>query len=161
MTVTFYTAYIGVGANLGNPIQQIVDARVALRCLPETQSLRTSSLYSSKPVGYADQEDFINAVFEITTSMQAHDLFASMQKIEIALGRERDPNNQNAPRRIDLDLLLFEDQAINDEQLIVPHPRMSERLFVLRPLADLAPELAAERSVNKDLHNQEIHRLTV
>ncbi len=161
MTVNSYTAYIGVGANLGDPIQQIVDARAALRHLAQTKSLRTSSLYCSKPVGYAEQEDFINAVFEIVTTMTAHQLFASMQKIEIDLGRRRDPNNQNAPRVIDLDLLIFADQIIDDEQLIVPHPRMSERLFVLEPLAELAPKLAARSGAKKELPQQQLYRLIV
>ena len=161
MMVNCYTAYIGVGANLGDPIQQIVDARMALRNLPETQSLRTSSLYYSKPVGYADQANFVNAVFEVVTSMEAYNLFAGMQKIELALGRQRDANNQNAPRVIDLDLLLFADQVIDDERLVVPHPRMSERSFVLKPLAELAPKLATKYGASQDFPDQVLHRLIV
>ena len=156
-----YTAYIGAGANLGDPIQQIVDARVALSILPETQSLRSSSLYCSAPVGYREQADFINVVFELVTSAQAHDLFLSMQKIEESLGRQRDPCNQNAARTIDLDLLLFADQILDDQQLTLPHPRMTERLFVLKPLCELAPELPILQDIEADLSKQELYRLVV
>lgn len=159
MTVDSYTAYIGVGANLGDPIQQIVDARAALGHLLETQSIRSSSLYCSAPVGYADQPDFINAVFEVVTCAQAHTLFAGMQSIETSLGRQRDSNNQNAPRLIDLDLLLFADQVIHDDLLTVPHPRMNQRLFVLKPLAELAPELV--QTAQLELVDQKLHCLIV
>ena len=157
----FNTAYIGVGANLGDPIQQISDARFALCRLPETQSLRSSSLYCSSPVGYRDQPDFINAVFEIVTSTSAISLFTSMQEIETSLGRERDPSNQNAARTIDLDLLLFADQKIQTKQLTVPHPRMTERLFVLKPLAELAPELDVLHSLDADFGEQKLHQIDV
>ena len=156
MNSNCYTAYVGVGANLGDPVQQIVDARAALRQLPETQALRSSSLYSSTPVGYADQNDFINAVFEVITVVPAHSFLTKVLEIETDLGRQRDPNNQNAPRVIDLDLLLFADQVIKEPQLIVPHPRMHERLFVLKPLAELAPKLAAEHGLNNDFPDQEL-----
>jgi len=159
--MTSYIAYIGVGANLGDAIQQIVDARKALERLSEITSVRSSLLYSSTPIGYDNQPDFINAVFEVVTIAQAHTLFRYMQNIETSLGRQRDPNNQNAPRTIDLDLLLFADQVIDDEHLTVPHPRMAQRLFVLQPLAELAPDLAFVQNATPDLVDQELHPLIV
>lgn len=134
-------AMIGMGANLGDPIQQIVDARDSLLALESSVSGRCSSLYLSSPVGYSDQPNFVNCVFELQTNAPAQTLLQALQTIETALGRRRMLSNQNAPRVIDLDLLLYGDQSIDTEQLIVPHPRLHERLFVLAPLCELQPEL--------------------
>ena len=131
------TAYIGLGANLGDPIQQLVDARTMLYALAGVVSGRCSDLYLTTPVGYAEQPDFVNCVVELQTALSAQQLFAHMQEIENRLGRRRVTGNQNAPRMIDLDLLLFGDLQIDDSQLVVPHPRLGERLFVLQPLSDL------------------------
>lgn len=133
---------IGLGSNLGDPIQQIIDARSALLALECVSSGRCSSLYLSSPVGYSEQANFINCVVEVQADAPAHRLLEEMQEIETAMGRRRVSGNQNAPRLIDLDLLLYDDQAINTEQLIVPHPRMHERLFVLVPLHELRPEIS-------------------
>jgi len=130
-------AYLGLGANLGDPIQQIVDARESLRQLDSTRSLRCSSMYVSSPVGYDSQPDFINCVVELETTCSAIELLDRMQGIEHTLGRQRVIGNQNAPRLIDIDMLLFGDQTINEPRLTVPHPRMANRLFVIKPLLEL------------------------
>ncbi len=159
-------AYVGLGANLGDPIQQLIDAREALRRVPEMEALRCSSFYSSSPVGYDAQPDFINCVVEVHTRAAPYELFNQMQLIESNLGRERVVDNQNAPRLIDIDLLLYGDEQIDSERLIVPHPRMKRRLFVIEPLLELV-ELAYYRRVlnqglaNGDFEGQKLTKLSI
>jgi len=152
-------AYIGLGANLGDPIQQLVDARVRLAALPATMSCRCSPLYVSSPVGYSDQADFVNCVLELETQSDVRNLFSSMQLIEQALGRVREVGNQNAPRTIDIDLLMFADLEINQTDLIIPHPRLRQRMFVLKPLRDLGVNIAA--CDETDLSDQVLHKLCI
>ncbi|NND00364.1 MAG: 2-amino-4-hydroxy-6-hydroxymethyldihydropteridine diphosphokinase [Gammaproteobacteria bacterium] len=133
--------YIGLGSNLGDRIQNLIDAQRELNYLPETISLKSSSFFLSSPVGYSDQPDFINSVLELNFAGEAASLFTAMQKIESLIGRIRDPGNRNAPRIIDLDLLLFGDLRCNSNWLTIPHPRLAQRLFVLLPLMELNPEL--------------------
>jgi len=135
------TAYVGFGANLNDPIEQIISARKRLIEHSGISSLQCSSFYVSSPVGYTRQADFINCVASINTSLEPLELLSVMQVIEKSLGRCRNPNNQNAARTIDLDLLLFGEQVIESRQLIVPHPRMTERLFVLKPLRELGDDI--------------------
>lgn len=130
-------AWIGLGANLGERTAALRQAVQALAALPGTCVLRTSSLYRSAPVD-AGGPDYLNAVVEIATPLGPHELLAALQALEQAAGRERP--YRNAPRTLDLDLLLYGDQRIATAQLTVPHPRMFERAFVLRPLAELAPQ---------------------
>ena len=130
-------AYLGLGANLGDPIQQLLDARQALMVLTASGPLRCSSFYASSPVGYDAQPDFINCVVELETNKSALELLDDMQAIENSLGRQRIISNQNAPRSIDIDLLLYGEQTITHKRLQVPHPRMKDRLFVLQPLLEL------------------------
>ncbi len=132
--------FIALGANIAQPIKQIRRAIALLCLLPQTRLVKTSSFYCTAPIGYADQPDFINAVVEISTSLSAQELLESMLAIESALGRER--MLPNGPRTIDLDLILYGDQFIQEEELIVPHPRMHERAFVLVPLTEIAPDIA-------------------
>ncbi len=155
-------AYLGLGANLGDPVQQLVDARLALEVLPSSIELRCSSFYVSSPVGYEDQADFINCVVELHTSLEPLALLDVMQGIENTLGRKRLVGNQNAPRLIDIDLLLYGNRTIDDECLIVPHPRMAERLFVLKPLLELI-DLDEYQSCleNQDFGDQRLTRLAV
>jgi 2-amino-4-hydroxy-6-hydroxymethyldihydropteridine diphosphokinase len=155
-------AYLGLGANLGDPIQQMVDARASLARLPSTLDLRCSSFYASSPVGYAAQPDFVNCVVELETNSEAIELLDDIQAIENALGRQRVMANQNAPRLIDIDLLLFGRQSIADERLQVPHPRMKSRLFVLEPLLELT-ELASYRVAFEvaDFEGQDLTQLTI
>ena len=130
-------AWIGLGANLGARAAALRQAVQALAALPGTSLLRTSSLYRSAPVD-AGGPDYLNAVAEIATTLDAHALLAALQAIEQGAGRERP--YRNAPRTLDLDLLLYSTQHIATPDLTVPHPRMFERAFVLRPLAELAPQ---------------------
>ena len=133
-------AYIGLGANLGDPVEQIGAALAALDGLPETRVVRRSSLYRSAPVGHADQPDFINAVAEIETTLAPRVLLDALLAIEMGLGRRR--SFANAPRTLDLDLLLYGDMVMDEPGLSVPHPRMHARAFVLAPLAEIAPDAA-------------------
>jgi 2-amino-4-hydroxy-6-hydroxymethyldihydropteridine diphosphokinase len=130
-------AYVGMGANLGDPKAQLDAAWLALGRMPQTKALARSSLYRSAPVGYENQPDFLNCVAKLDTGLDAHALLAQLQKIERDLGRER--SFRDAPRTIDLDLLLYGDEEIDAQGLTVPHPRMHERAFVLAPLAELEP----------------------
>ena len=130
-------AFIGLGANLGEPRATVLAAMDAIAALEGVQLTAKSSLYGSAPVD-AGGGDYVNAVVQVQTQLAPHALLSAMHGIEQAAGRERP--YRNAPRTLDLDLLLYADQVINDAQLSVPHPRMCERAFVLRPLAEIAPE---------------------
>ena len=132
------TAYVGIGANLGDAQQAVRAALARLAQLPRTRLLRQSSLYRAAPLD-AGGPDYINAVAQISTGLSAPDLLAHLQALEHAAGRERP--YRNAPRTLDLDLLLFGNARIDSGQLQVPHPRMHQRAFVLVPLAEIAPEL--------------------
>ncbi len=132
------TAYIGLGANLGDARQTLQLAVHDLAQLPDSQISGCSRLYRSAPID-ASGPDYLNAVVRMTTQLSAQALLTACQQIESAHGRIRP--YQNAPRTLDLDILLYGDNCINIPELIVPHPRMAQRAFVLRPLADLAPGL--------------------
>ena len=132
-------AWIGIGANLGAARANVEDAFVRLARLPDSALLRTSSLYRTAPID-SSGDDYINAVAELDTALDAHTLLNALLDIERAHGRERP--YRNAPRTLDLDLLLYGDQIIADAPtLCVPHPRLHERAFVLAPLAECAPAL--------------------
>ncbi|CAM5787326.1 2-amino-4-hydroxy-6-hydroxymethyldihydropteridine diphosphokinase [Castellaniella caeni] len=131
-------AYIGLGANLGNAAQTLREAAQALASQAGVRALRLSPLYDTSPVGCSGP-DYVNAVAEIHTTLDAHALLRALQGIEQAHGRQRP--YRNAPRTLDLDLLWYDGQTIQTPDLTVPHPRMHERAFVLRPLMDLAPDL--------------------
>ncbi|HET7364226.1 MAG TPA: 2-amino-4-hydroxy-6-hydroxymethyldihydropteridine diphosphokinase [Burkholderiales bacterium] len=133
-------AYIGIGSNLEDPQTQVVHAFDELARLPHTRLSARSSLYRSAPLGYAAQPDFINAVAGVDTALGARELLAELQAIEARHGRQR--SFDNAPRTLDLDLLLYGDTRIDESHLVVPHPRMHERAFVLRPLLEIAPHVA-------------------
>ena len=139
--MTQVTTYIGIGANLGNARVAVVSAIDALADMPQTQLQAQSRLYTSAPMGEnATGDHYVNAVVQLSTALSAHDLLNELQRIERAFGRER--SVRNAPRTLDLDVLLYGDACIEDEVLSIPHPRMHERAFVLRPLFDIAPELS-------------------
>ena len=132
------TAFVGLGANLAAPRAQVLAAMDELDRLPQTRVTGRSSLYRSAPTGYAAQPDFVNAVARIETGMPAEQLLAELQAIERRHGRER--SFPNAPRTLDLDLLLYGETRIESPALSVPHPRMHNRAFVLVPLLELAPQ---------------------
>lgn len=133
-----HTALIGIGANLGQPRDQIAAAIAALARLPHTRVLRSSSLYRSAPVGKTDQPDFVNAAALITTFLEPIELLTYLLEIEHYHGRTR--RLRNGPRTLDLDLLLYDDRIIDAPGLSVPHPRMHERRFVLDPAVEIDPD---------------------
>lgn len=133
-------AYVGIGSNLDSPRDQVVRAIAALRAIDDTILVRTSPLYCSAPLDGSEQPDYINAVSALLTSLDAGSLFRSLQAIEKAQGRSRD-GEKWGPRTLDLDLLVFSSATIDEKDLKVPHPGISERNFVLLPLLDIAPYL--------------------
>jgi 2-amino-4-hydroxy-6-hydroxymethyldihydropteridine diphosphokinase len=137
------SAFVGLGANLGEPEAQVRRAIAALRGLPRTRLVATSSLYRSAPVGVGEQPDFINAVAKVETTLSARELLDELLAMEARFGRERP--SPGAPRTLDLDLLLYGDRIIAEPGLAVPHPRVHERAFVLMPLAEIAPDLSIPR----------------
>jgi 2-amino-4-hydroxy-6-hydroxymethyldihydropteridine diphosphokinase len=132
-------AYVGLGANLAAPRRQVRAALDELARLPRTQVTARSGLYRSAPLGHLEQPDFINAVARLETELEPEALWAALQEIERAHGRER--TFRDAPRTLDLDLLLYDDARIASPALAVPHPRMHQRAFVLRPLTEIDPEV--------------------
>ncbi|WP_374338768.1 2-amino-4-hydroxy-6-hydroxymethyldihydropteridine diphosphokinase [Leeia sp.] len=132
-------AYIGMGGNLGDPVALMQTAARQLAAHPAVTLVELSPFYRSAPVGYVDQPDFINAVARLDVMLLPHEVLDLLQQLEREAGRER--LFQNAPRTLDLDLLLYDELCLQDERLTVPHPRMHQRAFVLRPLLDLAPTL--------------------
>jgi len=130
-------AYVALGSNLEQPADQIRAALAALATLAGTRLLSQSSLYLTTPVGYLDQPDFINAVAQLETELSPHQLLAALMQIEAGFGRER--SFRNAPRVLDLDVLLYQDTVLDDPHLLLPHPRMHQRAFVMVPLAEIAP----------------------
>jgi 2-amino-4-hydroxy-6-hydroxymethyldihydropteridine diphosphokinase len=139
------TAYIALGANLGNAAQTVRDAIQAINDLPETEVTQQSSLYKTAAMeslpGAPQSPDYINAVVEISCHQPATLLLEQLQKIEQKAGRNRP--YLNAPRTLDLDILLYGDAKIQTETLTIPHPRMWQRAFVLVPLAEIAPGLVS------------------
>lgn len=136
------TTYVGVGSNLGDALNNVSAALAALHHLPQTQLHSHSSLFRSAPID-ATGDDFINAVARVDTQLSAESLLAELQKIELSFGRERP--FRNAPRTLDLDLLLYGDVKISTDTLEVPHPRMTTRAFVIVPLLELDPKVLIPR----------------
>ena len=132
-------AYIGIGSNLENPRAQVLLAFDELAKLPETRVTARSSLYRTAPIGNAAQPDFINAVAALDTQLPAEALLRELQSLEARHHRKR--SFPNAPRTLDLDLLLYGDAQVDKPGLNVPHPRMHERAFVLQPLVEIAPQV--------------------
>jgi 2-amino-4-hydroxy-6-hydroxymethyldihydropteridine diphosphokinase len=133
-------AYVGIGSNLDDPRAHVLEAFQDLDRLPHTRLVKKSSLYRSAPLGYADQPDFINAVAQLETGLPAERLLAELQQVEARHGRQR--SFANAPRTLDLDLLLYGGLELRTAILETPHPRMHERAFVLQPLLEISPEVA-------------------
>ena len=131
-----FQVFVGVGANLGDARTSVIQACQALGRLPATRLTRTSSLYQTSPYE-ASGPDFINAAVELETGLSPQDLLVQLHALEAGANRQRP--YRNAPRTLDLDILLYADLAINTPDLTIPHPRMLERAFVLVPLAEIAP----------------------
>ena len=149
-------AYIGLGANLGDARATVLQALRDLQTLPQTKLLHRSSLYRSAPVD-ATGPDFINAVAEVATALSPPQLLTELQQLEQAAGRLRP--YRNAPRTLDLDILLYGDLKLDSPTLVIPHPRMLERAFVLVPLAEIAPSRVTAAQL-KAVERQGIERLT-
>lgn len=131
-------AVIGLGANLGDPVEQLHGAIDAIVRLPHTRIVAASSFYRTAPVGFAAQPDFVNAAVSIDTGLEPRALLDALKSIEIAAGRSR--SFKDAPRTLDLDVLLYDDRVIDEPGLTVPHPRMHERAFALAPLVEIEPD---------------------
>jgi 2-amino-4-hydroxy-6-hydroxymethyldihydropteridine diphosphokinase len=134
-------AYIGIGSNLDNPVAQVKEAIAELEYLPDSVFFAKSSLYSCKPMGPADQPDYVNAVAAVDTLLSAESLYSELVKIEDMQGRTRD-GEKWGPRILDLDLLLYGKNKIKKKNLVVPHPGMHERDFVIIPLAEIAGNIS-------------------
>lgn len=137
-------AYIGLGSNMGDRESYLQQAVERLNEHPQIQVIASSSIYETEPVGYADQASFLNKVISVCTSLTSHELLYFMLHVEAELGRVRDI--RFGPRTVDLDLLLYGDQQMNTTDLILPHPRMEERAFVLIPLVEVMALVDAERA---------------
>lgn len=133
------TAYIALGANLGDPLATLNEALAALDAVIGVRVAARSSLYRTAPVGFDEQPDFINAVAAVATTLAPEDLLATLLGIENDFGRIR--REKDGPRSLDLDLLLYGDRVMASPTLTLPHPRLHLRAFVLVPLAEIAPDL--------------------
>ncbi len=150
------TAYVALGANLGDAQAALRQALKDLGTLPRTHVMRASALYRSAPVD-SSGPDYVNAVAELRTELDPYELLAGLQRLEQAAGRERPW--RNAPRTLDLDILLYGELQQDDPVLTLPHPRMGERAFVLLPLAEIAPALVSPAQLLK-VNKQVISRIT-
>lgn len=138
--VLWRPAYVGVGSNLDDPRAQVLRARERLAQLPATRLELSSPLYRSRPLGPIAQPDFVNAVAGLLTQLESRSLLAELRALEALLGRP--PEHQRwGPRVIDLDLLSYAHERSSEPELMLPHPGIPERNFVLYPLADIAPDL--------------------
>jgi len=149
------TAYIALGANLGDACATVRHAMAALGGCPGIRLQQASSLYRTAPME-SSGPDYINAVVEVHTQLSAPDLLAQLQALELANGRERP--YRNAPRTLDLDILLFGEALLESAALTIPHPRMAGRAFVLVPLAEIAPHRVSAAQLQA-VQNQSIERL--
>ena len=161
------TAFIGMGGNLGQARTTVLAAIDALAQLPQTQLIASSPLYGSAPLGEnADGPNYVNAVAQLQTSLSADALLRELHRIEGTFGRTR--SYKNAPRTLDLDILLYGDTVCHTDTLTLPHPRMHERAFVLYPLFDLKPDISwhnalgqrvSVRDLKAQIADQDISRL--
>jgi 2-amino-4-hydroxy-6-hydroxymethyldihydropteridine diphosphokinase len=135
------TAFVGIGSNLGEPERQIATALDQLAAEEGIELVAVSTLRETEPVGYLDQPNFLNGAAHIETALPARDLLKRLLAIEGRLGRVRGEGPRFGPRTIDLDLLVYGQERIEEPGLSVPHPRLAERRFALEPLAELAPGL--------------------
>ena len=156
-------AYIGLGANLDQPVEQLRKAVSLLGIVNDARLVFVSPAYSSRPMGPQDQPDYVNAVAGLVTTLEPLELLDALQGIENQMGRVRD-GERWGPRVIDLDLLVFAGVVMNGERLVLPHPGIHERSFVLYPLADIAPSLkvpglASVESLRAAVPGDDLHRL--
>lgn len=138
-------AYVGIGSNLGDPLQQVTDVILRLGQIRDCRLLARSSLYRTQAIGSVEQEDFINAVACLSTILTPIELLLELQAIEQAFYRQRQVEEKWGPRTMDLDILLFDQLQMNDSHLTIPHPEMKKRQFVLKPLKEIAGDLYIPR----------------
>lgn len=141
MNVRWRPAYVGIGSNLDSPEDRVRAAIEVLRSIPDTRLMNRSSLYRSAPMGPADQPDFVNAVAALLTRLEPSSLLAELQAVEDAHGRQRSAERWG-PRTLDLDLLSYAHTVCDTDDLELPHPGIAERIFVLLPLNEIAPQMA-------------------
>ena len=156
-------AYVAIGSNLGRPLEEVKQAFEDLRSVAQTVLVKRSSLYRSEPLGYAEQPPFVNAVALLDTALCAERLLEALQAIEARHGRSR--SFANAPRTLDLDLLLYGDAVVDKPGLVVPHPRMHLRAFVLKPLLEIAagiaiPGIGAAQTMLEQCGEQSVERIS-
>ena len=132
------TVFVGIGSNIGDSATIVEQALTQLNSIRGCTLTGQSSLYRSEPVSDIPQDDYINAVAMLDTSLEPLALLLELQAIEHAYYRQRDPDLLNAPRTLDLDIILFGDRVVSDSHLSIPHPRFSTRLFVLEPMLEIA-----------------------
>ncbi|GAC16643.1 2-amino-4-hydroxy-6-hydroxymethyldihydropteridine diphosphokinase [Aliiglaciecola lipolytica] len=156
------TSYIGLGSNLSDPVNQLQQALSAIHLLENTEVKQCSALYASKPMGPQEQPDYVNAVAQIETQLSPTDLLVNLQQIEAKHGRERKAERWG-PRTLDLDIILFGNEQIQSDDLIVPHYGMKVREFVLYPLHEIAPDLVLPcgNTLVSILHNVPTNGLVV
>lgn len=156
-----HIAFIGLGSNLSGPREQISRAMQALGGLPHTRVLAQSSLYRSAPIGFLEQPDFINAVAKLETALSPRALLDALLDLEREYGRTR--KFRNAPRTLDLDVLLYDDMQQHEHGLTIPHPQMHLRAFVLQPLLEIAPDtcipgIGQAQQALRNCHDQTLER---
>jgi len=160
--VTRHIAFVGLGSNMDEPHRQLQRAFTELDGLPDTRLLARSSLYRSAPLGFAEQPDFVNAVAKLETALTPQALLQVLLLVEHRHGRER--TFRNAPRTLDLDVLLYDDLRLHEHGLTIPHPQMQLRAFVLQPLLEIAPDCAipgigsAEQAL-RECHDQTLEKI--
>lgn len=132
-------AYLGLGSNIGDRRANIDQAIEMLKAQRDVEIIKASSIYETAPVGYRDQPDFLNAVVMIETRLKPRELLNAVLSIESLMGRKR--TIRWGPRVIDIDILLYDNEQLDEDDLHIPHPRMLEREFVMKPLAEIAPDL--------------------
>ncbi len=151
-----HIAFIGIGSNIGDKVEHCQKALSSVLSLDSHKLLAQSSFYKTRPLGYTDQDWFVNAVIKIETDLRAHELFRSLKTLESRLGRQE--TFRWGPRAIDLDLLFFDAEQIASEELVIPHPRLHDRQFVLTPLAEIEPHLihpVLRKTIEELLHSLE------
>jgi len=157
-------AFVGIGANLADPEANVRRAIEMLSRTADTRVVASSSLYRTAPMGQLDQPDFVNAVVELETGLEPAALLDELLALEKAFGRQR--STRNAPRILDLDLLIYNDQCCESQHLTLPHPRISERAFVLVPLVEIAADvqvgqLGSAEELLADLSTDGVRRIGV
>ena len=159
----WYPVYVGLGSNLNGPVGQLEDGFGLLAEIPVTRLIQQSSLYRSAPFGGIEQPDFVNAVAALLTQLPAREMLLALQHIETQRGRERDEVRWG-PRVLDLDLLVYANLIADETDLVIPHPGIEERNFVLLPLREIAPDLVIPglgrvADVSIDLDEPKISRI--